>query len=116
MCAEQPVCPPTPPKYRTENGECNNYHPLRTSWGASGCPMERLLPPSYQDGIWEARTFSVDGSLLKNARTISRELLVDADRPHPTLNLLFMQFGQFITHDFTQSATITTGISAQTIV
>lgn len=61
MCAETVVCPPTPSRYRTENGQCNNFHPMRTSWGASGCPMERLLPPKYQDGIWEARTLSTDG-------------------------------------------------------
>lgn len=64
MCAEQVVCPPTPSKYRTENGQCNNFQPMRTSWGASGFPMERLLPPSYQDGIWEARTLSVDGNRI----------------------------------------------------
>lgn len=61
MCAQPVVCPPVPSRYRTENGECNNLHPMRSSWGAAGFPMERLLPPSYQDGIWDARTLSVDG-------------------------------------------------------
>lgn len=51
---------------------------------------------------------SVTGAPLTNARTISRTLIHDADRPHPTLNLLFMQFGQMLTHDVTQSASITT--------
>lgn len=48
------------------------------------------------------------GGPLSNPRTISRLLIQDADRPHSTLNLLFMQFGQFLTHDVTQSASITT--------
>lgn len=48
------------------------------------------------------------GTPLTNPRTISRELLEDVDRQHPELNLLFMQFGQLITHDVTQSAMITT--------
>lgn len=51
---------------------------------------------------------SVTGAPLTNTRTISRHLIQDADRPHPTLSLLFMQFGQFLTHDVTQSASITT--------
>ncbi|KAG4080101.1 hypothetical protein HA402_008172 [Bradysia odoriphaga] len=108
LCAEQVVCPPNPPRYRTENGQCNNYHPLRTAWGSAGYPMERLLPPSYLDGIWEARTMSVHGTPLTNARTISRELVADVDRQHPEINLLFMQFGQLITHDVTQSSSTTT--------
>lgn len=45
---------------------------------------------------------------MPNARTISRILLRDAERPHPTINLLFMQFGQFLAHDVTQSASIRT--------
>lgn len=54
------------------------------------------------------RLTSVTGSPLTNARIISRVLIKDADRPHTTLNLLFMQFGQLLTHDVTQSASITT--------
>ncbi|KAG4070441.1 hypothetical protein HA402_005673 [Bradysia odoriphaga] len=67
MCAELVVCPPSPPRYRTENGQCNNYHPLRTACGSA-----------------------------------------DVDRQHPEINLLFMQLGQFITDDVTQSASTTT--------
>lgn len=51
---------------------------------------------------------NVDGSHLSNPRTISRTLFNDVDRPHPNYNLLFMQFGQFITHDVTRSSSITT--------
>lgn len=45
---------------------------------------------------------------MTNARTISQVLIKDVDRPHPTINLLFMQFGQFLTHDVSQSASIRT--------
>lgn len=58
--------------------------------------------------MFDTGRFLFLGTPLTNARTISRELLVDADRQHPELNLLFMQFGQLITHDVTQASTITT--------
>lgn len=51
---------------------------------------------------------SATGAPLPNPRTVSRLLLPDVDRPHPTVSLLLMPFGQFITHDVTQSASITT--------
>lgn len=108
-CDQFPVCPAEASRYRTQDGKCNNPDPRKGSWGAAGSPMERLLPPSYTDGIWAPRTISVDGSPLKNSRSISRFLIKDNDRPHPMLNLLFMQFGQLITHDVTQSASITKG-------
>ncbi|KAM7364696.1 chorion peroxidase [Cochliomyia hominivorax] len=93
-------------KYRTFDGTCNNAHPLRSHWGSAGQPMERLLPPSYEDGVWTPRQHSKDGSLLTNAREISRILMVDADRPHPKHNLLVMQFGQFLAHEVSQSASV----------
>lgn len=74
-------------KYRTYDGTCN--HLLgRETWGAAKTPMERLLPPAYEDGIWSARLKAHDGTRLKSARTISRLLFDDADRPHPYLNLM----------------------------
>lgn len=54
------------------------------------------------------RLTSVTGAPLTNPRTISRTLIKDADRPHPSLNLLFMQFGQFLTHDVSLSSSIKT--------
>ncbi|XP_075146789.1 chorion peroxidase [Haematobia irritans] len=93
-------------RYRSFDGSCNNILPHRSHWGAAGQPMERLLPPAYEDGIWTPRIHAKDGSLLTGAREISRILLGDADRPHPRYNLLLMQFGQFIAHDVTQSATV----------
>lgn len=54
---------------------------------------------------------SVTGAPLPNPRTISRLLIPDVDRPHPSVSLILMPFGQFITHDVTQSASITTSIN-----
>lgn len=68
--------------------------------------MERLLPPVYVDGVWEPRLFDSHGNLLSSARDISRILFPDVDRPHQSLSLMTMQFGQFISHDVTMSASI----------
>jgi peroxidase len=105
-CLARPFCPKEASIYRTYDGSCN-HQAGRETWGAAKTPMERLLPPAYEDGIWAARTTASDGSKLTSARTISRSLFPDVDRPHPTLNLMVMQFGQFLSHDFTQSSSIT---------
>lgn len=107
-CDQLPFCPQASGRYRFQDGKCNNPDPRRGNWGAAASPMQRLMPPSYNDGIWEPRTRSVDGSPLTGARTVSRKLIVDADRPHARLNLFFMQFGQFLTHDVSQSSSVTT--------
>ncbi len=93
-------------RYRTIDGTCNHFQG-RETWGAAKTPVERLLPPAYEDGIWEPRQHSVAGGKLREARTISRVLFPDIDRPHPYLNLLVMQFGQFMTHDCSLSGSIT---------
>ena len=36
-------------KYRTLDGTCNNLR--HTMWGASLTPLNRLLPPSYENGF-----------------------------------------------------------------
>lgn len=108
-CDQYPICPPEASRYRTSDGKCNNPDPTRSAWGSAGAPMERLLPPAYNDGIWTPRTLSIDGTPLTPARAISNFLIHDSDRPHPKLNLLFMQMGQLITHDVSQSSSIRTG-------
>lgn len=105
-CLARPNCPNNPSRYRTFDGSCNHGFG-RETWGAAKTPMERLLPPAYEDGIWAPRATASDGSKLANARVISRNLFPDVDRPHPYLNLMVMQFGQFLSHDFTQSGSIT---------
>jgi hypothetical protein len=104
-CPARPTCS-KPSRYRTFDGTCNHGSGKET-WGAAKTPMERLLPPAYEDGIWSPRVTANDGSKLTSARTISRSLFPDLDRPHPFLNLMVMQFGQFLSHDFTQSSSIT---------
>ena len=105
-CPVRPKCPFPLPRYRTYDGTCNHNEGKET-WGAARTPMERLLPPAYEDGIWAARVTASDGSALNSPRSISSTLFPDIDRPHPVLNLMVMQFGQFLSHDFTQSSSIT---------
>lgn len=93
-------------KYRSEDGTCNNILAENALWGSSGYPMQRLLPPAYEDGIWAPRMTSVMGVPLKSPRYVSRNIFTDIETPHKSLNLLFMQFGQFISHDIVQSTNI----------
>ncbi|XP_058466995.1 chorion peroxidase-like [Malaya genurostris] len=95
--------------YRSIDGTCNNPHPARSSWGAAETPFHRLLPPAYEDGVWAPRIHSVTGNLLASPRTISATVLHDIDRPDASLNLLLMQFGQFLIHDITRSSSIKIG-------
>lgn len=106
-CLPRPLCASRPSRYRTFDGSCNHGSGKET-WGASKTPMERLLPPAYEDGIWSPRMTASDGTKLKSPRAISQVVFPDHDRPHPTHNLMAMQFGQFLSHDFTQSSSITT--------
>ena len=48
-----PNCPRAPrcngqSKYRNIDGTCNNLQ--RPLWGASNSPLQRILPPKYDDG------------------------------------------------------------------
>lgn len=105
-CQKPPHCPKGL-TYRNFDGTCNNPIPHRAHWGSAGQPMERLLSPSYEDGIWLPRLHSsVDKSPLISPREISRILFTDVNIPHHKLNLLTMQFGQFIAHDVSQSSSI----------
>ncbi|XP_053672567.1 chorion peroxidase-like [Anopheles nili] len=99
-------------RYRTHDGSCNNPVPARSSWGAAGYPFERLLPPAYEDGVWAPRLHShVTGRPLASPRAISVAVFPDRDRRDPRFNLLLMQFGQFMSHDFTRSASVRMGKS-----
>ncbi|XP_037956398.1 chorion peroxidase [Teleopsis dalmanni] len=105
-CAPPHHCRNPRARYRSFDGSCNNPLSDRSLWGAAGQPMERLLPPAYEDGIWTPRMHSVDGKPLLGARETSRKLIADVNRPHPKHNLLVMQFGQFIAHDVSQTASV----------
>ncbi|CAG0922361.1 unnamed protein product [Notodromas monacha] len=100
-------CPP-PPKcdrksltYRTTDGSCNNLD--KPSWGKSNTPMQRLLPPTYHDGIWEPRKLSASGQPLKSARLVSASTIFDADKPDHFFTQFVTQFGQFLDHDITHA-------------
>lgn len=63
----------------------------------------RLLPPVYQDGIWAPRVSEANGQPLNSPRLISTTLIVDNDIPNEDYTLMLMQFGQFLSHEITQS-------------
>ncbi|XP_022166792.1 peroxidase-like isoform X2 [Myzus persicae] len=97
-CAPVVICNPNS-KYRTFNGSCNN---LRVpTWGASNTPFLRLLNAEYSDGIYKFRQQS-NGSQLPGAREINTQLFLNNQRlDDDELNVLLMQWGQFIAHDIT---------------
>ncbi|CAG0917148.1 unnamed protein product [Notodromas monacha] len=103
------VCPPLPncqranqQRYRTIDGSCNNLR--NPSWGMTNTAMQRILPPTYNDGVWEPRQFSrVTGQPLPSARAISTAAIHDTDSPDDFLTLLVMQWGQFLDHDMTHA-------------
>ncbi|CAH2085944.1 unnamed protein product [Euphydryas editha] len=103
FCPPQPLCPNKPIPYKKVGGECNNQKNL--DWGAVNTGYERLLPPDYSDGIWAIRN-SITGLPLPSARTVSSALILEGNRPSGTLNLMFMQFGQFITHDISTGVVV----------
>ena len=45
-CLAPPVCPAI--IYRSFDGSCNNL--INPNWGRALTPLERLLPPVYEDG------------------------------------------------------------------
>ncbi|KAJ8915140.1 hypothetical protein NQ315_000392 [Exocentrus adspersus] len=93
-----PRCPSASRRYRTADGTCNN---LVDPWkGSAMLPMQRFLPPAYDDGIQSIRR-SVLGLRLPSARQISVDIHGERNRELPSVTLMFMQWGQFIDHDVT---------------
>lgn len=101
-CPETPRCGPhLNSKYRTNDGSCNNQK--NHAWGLTGTPMQRILPPTYDDGIMEGRIRGKDGSLLPNERRLVSNILVDVDNPDQQFTSSVMQFAQFLDHDLTHA-------------
>ncbi|XP_074599828.1 peroxidase-like isoform X2 [Brevipalpus obovatus] len=98
-CPVDPECKES--KYRTIDGSCNNIqHPL---WGKSHTAFSRLVLPEYADGLNELRVASDEGE-LPGPRVVSALLATDVDIPEQRFTLAVMQWGQFIDHDLTLSA------------
>lgn len=99
-CGPTPACPGRGERFRRIDGACNNLK--FPSWGMPLTPYARLLPPSYGDGIWSPRV-SRNGKHLPSARWISSVIFEEEDFPSLNYTLMVMQFGQFLSHDITQS-------------
>lgn len=97
-------------RYRRYDGRCNNILPGSTLWGSAGYPMERILPPAYDNQVWTPRVLSITGSQLPSARSISALLFQDLFFPHGKYNVLMMQFGQFLVHDITKNKPFSTKV------
>ncbi|KAJ3627107.1 hypothetical protein MTP99_014513 [Tenebrio molitor] len=100
-CAAKPHCPLYPVKYRRIDGACNNA--ANPAWGSGMTPYARLLPPSYEDGIWLPRVSEHEGQALASPRLISSTIISDGSAVNHEHTLMVMQFGQFLSHDITQS-------------
>jgi len=87
-------------KYRTIDGKCNNLQ--WPDWGKSYACQQRLLPPSYRDGISAPRSLSVNGSPLPLPRYISTYCHPDVI-DYGFYSLLKVLWGQFINHDITST-------------
>ncbi|KAK8751911.1 hypothetical protein OTU49_010990 [Cherax quadricarinatus] len=98
LCPQVPTCPNPNSKYRTADGSCNNLaNPI---WGKSNTPNQRILPPTYDDGVFEPRSRAVDGAPLPNARRISSNVLLDVNQPDESYTSSLMVWAQFIDHEF----------------
>ncbi|KAH1025178.1 hypothetical protein HUJ05_009955 [Dendroctonus ponderosae] len=96
----RPRCSPASLRFRTADGTCNN---LQHPWiGSAMLPMQRFLPPVYEDGIQSIRR-GIFGAKLPSPRAISTIIHRDEDREIHSVTLMFMQWGQFIDHDITST-------------
>ncbi|OQV20791.1 Chorion peroxidase [Hypsibius exemplaris] len=87
-------------KFRSFDGTCNNIaFPNR---GTTASIFLRMVEPDYADSIAAPRK-SKGGQVLPSARVISKRVAGNADVPSTTTTQMFMQFGQFIDHDITNT-------------
>ncbi|KAK7071018.1 hypothetical protein SK128_013626 [Halocaridina rubra] len=100
-CPRAPACSNPNSKYRTADGSCNNLN--NPSWGMMGTPVQRIVPPKYDDGVIDARSRSVDGSPLPRERVIASNILVDVDNPDVQYTSSVIHWSQFLDHDFTHT-------------
>ena len=96
----KPVCD-RDAKYRTADGSCN--HPKNALFGAAGTPFNRILRATYHKKGNAPRTVSTNGGNLPSARLVSQTVFRAGDSRQDDISSLFMQFGQFLDHDLTES-------------
>ena len=89
--------------YRSADGSCNNVR--HGDWGKSFTPFNRLAVPVYDNSFDTPRTRGKSGNELPNVRAVSTTVALDESRPSNLLSYAFMQWGQFIDHDLTGTAT-----------
>ncbi|XP_064082488.1 peroxidase-like isoform X2 [Macrobrachium nipponense] len=89
--------------YRSMSGFCNNV--INPEFGAAGQPMPRILPPVFDEGLIRLR--SITGDLLPNPRTVSLGIRKVPKRAQTDHNVMVMQMGQFVDHDFAVVAEVT---------
>lgn len=128
-CPLPPVCIPLS-KYRTFDGSCNNL--VNPNWGRALTPLERHLPPEYEDGtstlwllwsfvegstnvflfflkgIWSPK-WGAPGRELPNVRAVRSVIVTDENHPVADMTHMVMQWGQFIDHDMTHVPVFRTG-------
>ncbi|KXJ68464.1 hypothetical protein RP20_CCG003364 [Aedes albopictus] len=102
-CLIGPECTFKQHRYRRFNGRCNNIRTGRSLWGSAGYPMERILPPAYNNGVSSSRMLSSDGRYLPSSRVVSDTMFADLHIPHRKHNVLMMQLGQFLVHDISRN-------------
>jgi peroxidase len=96
-------------KYSQIDGSCNNLG--SSMLGKSSTPFKRFMKTAYDDGMNDPRRTAIDGSPLPNPRSIA--LMVHDPLDSPTkISHLGVMFGQFIDHDFAQSAATGSGSTA----
>ncbi|KAG0729227.1 Chorion peroxidase [Chionoecetes opilio] len=98
QCPLQISCSDPGSRFRTADGSCNNLR--NPVFGKSNTPAQRILPPTYDDGLVSFRTRGVDGGILPSVRNISSSIMIDIDKPDPVFTLSVMQWAQFMDHDF----------------
>jgi len=98
-CLKGPRCNAHHP-YRSYDASCNNLE--NSLWGTSNSAFQRILLPSYSDGVFKPREAKC-GLPLPSARLVSASIVQDGDAPNEIDTLSVMQWGQFVDHDITIS-------------
>ncbi|NXJ69749.1 PERE peroxidase, partial [Rostratula benghalensis] len=104
--------------YRTITGDCNNRK--RSYLGSSNRAFARWLPAAYEDGVSIPRGASegklYNGFPLPLVRKVSNEIARTANKnitQDQELSLIFMHWGQWVTHDIDLAPASGRGVSPE---